>query len=380
MEYYGIHYDSVIEHHGIKGQKWGVRRYQNPDGTLTDEGKKRLGFSFTNPFAKHKQNLVDKYVSLGYSESAAQEKAKQRIKTELVVGAVATVAVAVIAKKAATRIGQDYVDKTIKAGKTIQNIGVNPDASFKDAPFYATVNKHDKNAYRMLFPRDKRNFAIAFDNMSDFNVYNNKIKVTRDLKVPSVNTAKKIFGETVSTDSEFKKNVLEAIAGADIDADNVNVHRIFKRQKLAETNPKKLYNEFNRYLATGQVREKGLDTKFYSELRKRGYGALLDINDSRYSGYAYIAKSPTIFFGKDAVEKVSNTLIPDSDIDKNFKKYIAGVKAKRVGKRAAVIGSGVAVGKTLSERRRVNKYLEEHPNTELSREEILKALKTKNKE
>lgn len=28
-------------HHGIKGQKWGVRRYQNPDGSLTPEGKKR---------------------------------------------------------------------------------------------------------------------------------------------------------------------------------------------------------------------------------------------------------------------------------------------------------------------------------------------------
>ena len=41
-EYYGIHYDSVIEHHGIKGQKWGVRRYQNPDGTLTEEGKKHI--------------------------------------------------------------------------------------------------------------------------------------------------------------------------------------------------------------------------------------------------------------------------------------------------------------------------------------------------
>ena len=25
MEYYGIHYDLVIEHHGIKGQKWGDR-------------------------------------------------------------------------------------------------------------------------------------------------------------------------------------------------------------------------------------------------------------------------------------------------------------------------------------------------------------------
>ena len=98
MEYYGIHYDSVIEHHGVKGQKWGVRRYQNPDGTLTEEGKKRLGFSFTNPFAKHKKNLVDKYVSQGYSESAAQAKAKQRIKTELVVGVVGAVAVAAIVR------------------------------------------------------------------------------------------------------------------------------------------------------------------------------------------------------------------------------------------------------------------------------------------
>lgn len=30
-----------LYHYGIKGQKWGVRRYQNPDGTLTNAGKRR---------------------------------------------------------------------------------------------------------------------------------------------------------------------------------------------------------------------------------------------------------------------------------------------------------------------------------------------------
>ena len=34
-------YSDYLAHHGIKGQKWGVRRYQNEDGTLTPEGIKR---------------------------------------------------------------------------------------------------------------------------------------------------------------------------------------------------------------------------------------------------------------------------------------------------------------------------------------------------
>lgn len=47
MEWHGYSSEQVVlknylEHHGVKGQRWGVRRYQNSDGSLTERGRKRL--------------------------------------------------------------------------------------------------------------------------------------------------------------------------------------------------------------------------------------------------------------------------------------------------------------------------------------------------
>lgn len=41
MNYYGISGERYLVHHGIKGMKWGVRRFQNLDGSLTAAGRKR---------------------------------------------------------------------------------------------------------------------------------------------------------------------------------------------------------------------------------------------------------------------------------------------------------------------------------------------------
>ena len=59
-----------LYHSGIKGQKWGIRRYQNEDGTLTEAGKARYGIDSSKSekdFLKQKSKYdktFDKYIKM----------------------------------------------------------------------------------------------------------------------------------------------------------------------------------------------------------------------------------------------------------------------------------------------------------------------------
>ena len=68
-----VYYESnELYHHGIKGQKWGVRRYQNLDGSLTVAGKTRYGRG--KDLSKEHQAFLKAEANRLYNEN------KQRIK------------------------------------------------------------------------------------------------------------------------------------------------------------------------------------------------------------------------------------------------------------------------------------------------------------
>lgn len=102
--------DNVMYHHGIKGQKWGVRRYQNPDGTWTNAGKERYGDSDGESRVAKEKVPTDtkKKVAIGVATGAA-----------IVAGTVLT---AYLVKKYGAKDVSEIADKASARKEVLQDI------------------------------------------------------------------------------------------------------------------------------------------------------------------------------------------------------------------------------------------------------------------
>lgn len=66
--------NELMYHHGIKGMKWGIRRYQNKDGTLTAAGRRRRSSSDADS-----KERTDRKTAVKSRRSLSDAELKQRI-------------------------------------------------------------------------------------------------------------------------------------------------------------------------------------------------------------------------------------------------------------------------------------------------------------
>lgn len=70
-----------LEHHGTKGMKWGVRRYQNEDGTYTDAGRTRYGKQAARKYYKINRLQRKQEKTNSFSEYRKYDKKIRKVQT-----------------------------------------------------------------------------------------------------------------------------------------------------------------------------------------------------------------------------------------------------------------------------------------------------------
>lgn len=277
-----------LYHFGVKGMKWGRRRYQSQDGTLTPAGKKRYADDGPRK-SRHQLVLEEKYRKSGMSSLEAEQAARKRIRSERVLAAVAATTVTACAAYVIHKKLKERTDGLIKAGDTLQNISSPSSEARLHDMFYASNTKKDNKRYAGLLGLARQT--------TEGEAYLMELQSTKDIKVASRDKAAKMFGDLYKNDPDFRSASAEYVS-----KHFAGGNRVQDINDMSSKNIKKMYQNFNVNLTRAEKSAARPDKKFYEKLKSSGYGAIQDVNDMDFSGFN--AKNPLIVFGDNNSVKI----------------------------------------------------------------------------